>query len=134
MNRIKAKIIDIKANQNLHIVKFDSKGTLLTMMSLELPKEVDIGKTVTIGFKPSHLSLAKNFSGSVSFSNKIDTKIIAIDKGELLTIVRLSANCANMESLITLNSATQMDLNIGDEVTAFIKASELSIVEVENGI
>ncbi len=133
MNRLKAKVTDIKENQNLHIVKFDSGGAELAMMSLELPENVRVGANVILGFKPSHLSLAKNFSGSVSFSNRIATKIVSIDKGELLAVVKLSGECGRMESLITMNSAKKMGLNVGDEVTAFIKASELSIAEVEDG-
>ena len=129
MNKLKAKVVDIKEKENLHIVKFDSNGVLLTMMSLELPKKVDIGANVILGFKPSHLCLAKNFSGLVSFSNKIAAKVVKIEKGELVSVVELSTDCGKMESLVTSDLA----LALNDEVTAFLGASELYIAKVEDG-
>jgi len=130
MSSLIAKIIDIQSVDNLHVVKFDFFGHLLSMMSLELKNNIKIGSTVVLKTKATSIAIAKEFSGELSYSNRLNSKIIAIENGELLTSVKLQTNDAVLESIITKNSSIRMDLNVGDDVIALIKANEISIVEV----
>ena len=99
-------------------------------MSLELNENIKIGTKVKLTCKSAHIAIAKNFSGKVSYSNKLDCVIDTIENGELLSYIHLKIFDTILESIITVNSSTKMDLKVGDKVTAFIKASELSISEI----
>lgn len=130
MSTLTAKITDIQNIDNLNIVKFDFYGNSLKMMSLDLGSETKVGKKVKLSIKPSHVAIAKDLSGILSYSNQIKAKVVSIANGQLLSSIKLSANNSTLESIITYESVKKMDLNIDDEVTILIKASELSILKV----
>ena len=130
MNTLIATVSKINTLDSLNIVKFDLLGETLSMMSLELDEKVKIGVKVELTTKPSLIAIAKDFSGVLSYSNQLVAKIISIENGELLSSINLQIKEFVLESIITLDSAKKMNLNVGDEVTAFIKASELSILKV----
>ena len=132
MSNIIGTVSKIQNCDSLNIVNFDFNGTPLSMMSLELNANIQIGTKVKLNCKSSHIAIAKNFSGEVSYSNRLDCEIVSLVNGELLCCLHLKIFDTVLESIITVNSSKKMDLKVGDNVTAFIKASELSILEVIN--
>jgi molybdopterin-binding protein len=130
MSSLIATVTQIDNCDSLHIVKFDCNNQTLSMMSLDLMDDIQIGTKVKLVIKPSHIAIAKNFSGEVSYSNQLQTIIKSIKNGQLLSSVKLDFFDTTLESIITVNSSKKMDLKVGDKVTAFIKASEISIGEV----
>lgn len=130
MSKLKATIKCIDNVENLNIVTFDLRGAILKMMSLDLSDDIQVGKKVTLAVKPSHIAIAKDFSGIVSYSNQLKATIKSCDNGKLLSSIKLLIGDVILESVITFESVLKMDLKEGDEVTAMIKASELSIKEV----
>ncbi len=129
---IKATVKQIQNCDSLHIVKFDFNGQTLTMMSLELGIEIQVGVEVMLQAKPSHISIGKNTDNLlISFSNTLESKIVSITTGSLLASVKLElASDTILESLITVETLKRLDLKEQDSITAYIKASELSIVKV----
>lgn len=127
MSRLTATIVQIDTVENLNIVKFNFNDTILTMMSLDLHSNIKIGIKVYLNFKPTHVAIAKDFTGIVSYSNQIKTIIEDIDNGKLLSSIKLSISDTIIESIITAQSSKKMDLKVGDSVIALIKASEISI-------
>jgi len=127
MSQIKATITQINTVDNLNIVTFDFHGTMLKMMSLDLMSGVEVGKKVMLAVKPTHIAIAKEFTGILSYSNQIKTVVQSCEEGILLTSVKLLAADVLLESIITSQSASIMGLKAGDEVSAIIKASEVSI-------
>lgn len=127
MSSLFATVSQIDSCDSLHIVKFDLYGQSLSMMSLDLQDEITIGVKVKLLIKPSHIAIGKNFSGDVSYSNRLNTTIVSIERGALLSSVKLQCKDTLLESIITRTSSDRMDLQAGDRVTAFIKASEVSI-------
>jgi molybdopterin-binding protein len=130
MNKFVAKITKIQSVENLNIVSFDFCGQNLSMMSLDLSEKIKVGCKVILTAKPTHIAIAKKFSGDISYSNQLDAKIIKINNGELLSSVKLNSGDATCESVITKASSVRMNLKVDDRVTLFIKASELSIKEI----
>ena len=100
------------------------------MMSLDIDEAIMIGTKVKLSVKPSHIAIAKDFTGELSYANQLPCKIKSIENGTLLSSVKLSFFDVVLESIITLASSEKMQLKAGDAITAFIKASELSIEEV----
>lgn len=132
MSYIVATVTKIENVKQLHIVEFDFQGLMLKMMSLDLTVNVQLGKKVVLTVKPTNIAISKNFQGDISLSNKIVATIDHIENGELLSSITLHAKGVIFESIITVTSAQRMNLQIKDEVTLFIKASDLSILEVIN--
>lgn len=129
MNTLKAQVTQIDSMDNLTIVKFDYEGTTLSMMSLGL-KDVKVGSQVILSINASHIAIGKDLKGDISLSNRFDCVIKALDKGKLLSSLKLSINDDCLSSIITTSSVNRLNLNVGDEVQALVKASEISIKEV----
>ena len=132
MNRLEATVISIEAEQNLHIIHFDFQGISLSMMGLDLPLGLQVGSNVVLGAKPSHLAIAKNLGGELSYSNQLDATIVSIENGTLLSSLVLHVKDALLQSFITCKSSRRMNLREGDAVKLLIKASELFVLDVKN--
>lgn len=132
MSQIIATIKKIHNIDNLNIVEFDFFGKTLKMMSLDLNKNVQIGKKVKLAVKPTNISIAKNLFGEISLSNQLVVNIKSIENGQLLSSIILEVNDTTFESIITADSSKRMNLQKNEQVTILIKASDLSILEVLN--
>ena len=132
MSQIIATIKKIHNIDNLNIVEFDFFGKTLKMMSLDLNKNVQIGKKVKLAMKPTNISIAKNLFGEISLSNQIVVNIKNVENGQLLSSIILEVNDTTFESIITADSSKRMNLQKNEQVTILIKASDLSILEVLN--
>jgi len=130
MSSLVATVKTIKKCDSLHIVEFECNSQTLSMMSLDIDSDIKEKSRVKLVIKPSHVAIAKNFSGDVSYSNILKTTIVSCENGQLLSSVKLKYFDTTLESIITVSSSKRMDLKVGDEVLAFIKASELSIGEI----
>ena len=129
MNKLEAVVSKKDSLENLAIVQFDFKGITLSMMSLGL-SNIKVGSKVILNVNASHIAIAKGLEGQISLSNKLDCIIEKLDKGELLSSLSLKIKGIIITSIITTNSVNRMNLKEKDEVSAFIKASELSIQKV----
>ena len=129
MNKLEAVVSKKDSLENLAIVQFDFKGITLSMMSLGL-SNIKVGSKVILNVNASHIAIAKELEGQISLSNKLDCIIEKLDKGELLSSLSLKIKGIIITSIITTNSVNRMNLKEKDEVSAFIKASELSIQKV----
>ena len=132
MSKLIATIKKINNIDNLNIVDFDFFGNNLKMMSLDLNPNVQIGKKVKLSVKPTNISIAKNLLGDISLSNKLVAIIQNVENGKLLCSLSLKIYDVLLVSIITVDSSKRMNLQIGDEVSIFIKASDLSIGEIIN--
>ncbi len=130
MNKMRAKITDIKSVQNLNIVNFIFNNQTLSMVSLELSQDIKVGSEVYISAKATHIAIAKNFSGEISYSNQVKAKIISVNNGEILSSIIVNIGKTEIESVITASSSKRMKLEVNDEITLLIKSTELSISEV----
>jgi len=130
MNCITAKVSEIQESDKLHLVKFDSNGYTLSMVCLELNRDIEVETAVKLSISPSHIAIAKDFTTKVSYSNRLNATILSIENGKLLTTIKLKFFDTVLESIITAESSKRLDLKVKDKVTALIKATELSILEV----
>ena len=130
MNKIKATLKDVKIEDDFMIVKLkcyeDSFTSLILKNSSNLlikPKQ-----ELFMLFKESEVSIAKG-ECQISLRNRFRCKIVKIESNDILSLVTLKYNDQTIQSLITTESLKEMDLKIGDEVTALVKSNELSIME-----
>lgn len=130
MNRLEVTIKAIQNNGNLHLVTLDACGTPLIMLGLELPISFELEKRVNALFKPSSVVLAKDFSGDISLSNRIECEVKEVDINEILAEILLGSDCGDFYSLITRKSCDRMGIKFGDRLVAMIKATEVSLGEI----
>jgi len=129
MNSIKARIVRIEREGNLHVVGFETGEIKLWMMSLELP-HVSIGDWVILGFKSTSSIIAQGEVGKISFSNRIKGTVSQITKGKLLYGVLCQTHAGPIETIMTRRAYEGLEIKEGTDVTIFLKASEISIKEV----
>jgi len=130
MSHLIARVVEIQSSENINIVKFELESQTLSMMSLDISSEIYIGRKVKLLVNSSHVAIAKNLSGELSYANQIRAKIETLREGKLLTHVTLAFGEARLESIITKESSLAMKLSVNESVTILIKASELSICEI----
>lgn len=130
MNYITAVVRKRESFDKLNILSFEANNQHLTMTSLALSDAIQEGTKVILAYKSTNVVLAKNLAGELSISNQLKVKIESLNRGKLLCSVKFIFIQELQESIITKASAERMKLQVGDEVIALIKASDLSIEEV----
>jgi len=130
MNKFKCSVSKIENIESLNLVYFSFKSTTISMVSLDLSENITTNRKVILSLKPTNITLAKNFEGLVSSSNKLLGKIVFIEQGKLLSSVVCEVFDTQIESIITTNSLKQMKLAVDDEITLLFKASDISILEI----
>lgn len=65
----------------------------------------------------------------ISGQNKLPGEIVALKKGDVECQVTIKVHENKVVSVITRDSAEEMNLQIGDRVIALIKASEVMIMK-----
>ena len=61
----------------------------------------------------------------LSARNQIQARVISINSGEAIANVELDAGGTRLVASITVEAVKQLDLSVGSEVTAIIKASDV---------
>lgn len=65
----------------------------------------------------------------ISARNQLDAKITDIKKGTITTEVTMDVSGQTMVAVITRTSADTLNLNVGDNVKALVKASSVMIMK-----
>jgi len=130
MSKFLVTVQKIQRDESLHLVSFQSKKHRYQMISLTLEKEVEEGVQLYLETKATSVAVAKSFEGDLSCSNQLQGRIVALESSKLLTHITIDIDDSIIESIITSESAKQMQLQVDDRVTALIKSSDLSIGEI----
>lgn len=130
MNKINATLTKIESFENITLVSFLAFNQPLKMMSLDMNTNIQVGSIVTLGVKASSVSIAKHLESELSISNQLQTTLVSVNNGHLLTSVKLLFGDTILESIITLDSSKRLGLRENDTVIALIKSSDLSILEL----
>ncbi|MGD9489054.1 MAG: molybdopterin-binding protein [Calditrichaceae bacterium] len=137
MNQLTATITAIESSGHISLVDLKAGGAVFSCVVIENPESADYLKTgteVSLLFKETEVSIAKNFSGEISLRNRIDSEITGLEKGAILTKITLKFNGLEIRSIITTRSADRLELKPGDRVTGLIKANEISIMQRETDV
>ena len=131
-NKFIGKVTDVTRGAVNGIVKVKlSNGQHLTSsITLESIDDLDItvGKEVTAIIKSTSVLIGRG-QLTLSARNKLSGTIIDINRGAVNAIVKveLPSNVV-ISSSITLEAVDELDLTVGTEVTAVVKASEVLIM------
>jgi molybdopterin-binding protein len=131
MNLLSSTLIDIVSSPPLYLLKFSFEETSLVVISLDAPTDLQLGDTVQLSIKPHYIALSKSFSGELSYTNQIRATVLSVQKGKLLSSIKLQVGESILESIITQGATERMQLKRGDWVTMLIKESEISLLRKE---
>ena len=134
MNRLPATIAAVDIHGSIALVEAVVGGHRLTSTLIGAGNEVTTwttGMPVTLLFKETEVSLAKNLSGLLSMRNRLPCTVTAVEHGKLLTKVSLDFNGNRIESIITTRSSHALSIAVGDIVEGLVKANEMTVMPQE---
>lgn len=132
MNKLKGKIAAIDSSDHLSIIRVDVDGDMFSSIVLEGkkgPSNYKVKDSVTLLFKETEVGLAKNLSGMISLRNRFKGRIKKIDKGPILAKITLIYKDQTIESIISAQSAVQMQLKDKEEVEWLVKTNEVTLMK-----
>ena len=129
MNQIKAEVIHIKRVDTLNYLTFSLNQQVIHMLSLELEPNLNVGTTVHLGIKSTHVAIAKDLKGLLSIENRLKANIVSIENGEILSSICLDIEGFLLESIISRESLERMNLQTDDNVVVLINSADISIVD-----
>lgn len=128
MNKLKGQIIAIDHNSHISLVDVAVGNDVFSATLLETPDTADylqVGNEVMLLFKETEVSLAKNLTGLISLRNRIPATVRGIERGAILSAVALEYRGLPLISVITTRGVERLQLRVGDEVEALVKANEM---------
>ncbi len=132
MNKLSGIVTSIQRSGAILLVDVDVEGhrfSALLIESTNPPEWVETGSSIDLVFKETEVSLARNLSGMISMRNRMKCTVQHIERGALLSKVSLNFRKYTITSAITTRSVDSLQLAIGDEVEALVKANEVSLMK-----
>jgi molybdate transport system regulatory protein len=132
MNKLPATITAIQQSGTILLVDAEVEGqtfSALLIESVSQPEWLHVGNTVDLVFKETEVTLAKDLQGIISMRNRMKCEVLKINKGDLLSMITLQFNNFTIVSAITTRAVNSLQLEIGDEVDALVKANEVSLMK-----
>jgi molybdate transport system regulatory protein len=132
MNRIEVIIKKVMNSGGIILVDMDAAGLPMTALLIDVPHNpgwLIQGNIIYAVFKETEVSIAKDFSGKISLRNKIPCRVSQIERGDLMSIIHMAFMDFEIQSAITTRSVDMLDLKKNDEVTAMIKANEITLMQ-----
>ncbi|MFC2571183.1 MAG: molybdopterin-binding protein [Campylobacter sp.] len=132
-NQLAAQITEVRegAVNSLVVAKLQGGETVKATVTVDSQKALDLvaGKKVVYLFKASSIIVAKDENGlKLSATNQLKGKVTKVVEGAVNAEVDIQiAGGDKLSAIITNESAKNLSLKAGDEVTAIIKASHIII-------
>jgi len=128
VNQLTGQITAIESNHHVSLVDVTVEGEVFSATLLETPETAPylrLGQPVTMLFKETEVSLAKNLSGLITLRNRFPVTITEIERGTIMSAVRLAYRGLPLTSVVTTRSLDKLGLVPGDIVEALVKANEV---------
>ncbi len=130
MNVLNGKIAAIETNGSLSIIEIQIGSIFFKTILIETPNSASYLKEeneVKVIFKETEVVIGKGTEHAVSLQNKITGTINDIEKGALLSKLRIKTSVGIITSIITTSSVLKLELNVNETVTAMIKTNEIML-------
>jgi len=132
MNTLKGVITGIETAGSISVVQLDVEGDHFTSVVMDTPATaayMNTGEPVMVFFKETEVIIGKEFSGKLSARNRFTAVITGIETGSILSRIMMRYREFPLSSIITTRAVQDLNLNVGDDITAFVKSNELSLME-----
>ncbi len=128
MNILRGRIKDITSSESITLVDIETQGVQMTSIIVDRAENVPYllpAEEVEVVFNESELSLGRITEGMISLNNQLSCVIEEIVPGQVLSRVILDFHGIPLVSLITTRSVGRLNLCRGEQVTAFVKSTEV---------
>ncbi len=88
------------------------------------------GDTIYLIIKESEIAVSTSEPSDISIANRIKSTIVNLKKGEILCEIGLEFEGQKLTSIITIESAERLGLQVGNTAYALIKANEIYLEDV----
>ncbi|WP_304196298.1 molybdopterin-binding protein [Flavobacterium alvei] len=134
MNILTGIITQIQQSGAILLVDVDVNGqnfSALLIESVTRPDWLQKSKTIDLVFKETEVSLAKDLSGQISLRNRMQCKVIQVERGELLSKITMQFQQQIISSAITTRAVDSLQIAVGDSVEAMVKSNEISLMKTK---
>jgi molybdopterin-binding protein len=132
MNKLTGTITRIQKSGSILLVDIDVEEHGFTALLIEsTPRHewLQTGEMIDLVFKETEVSLAKGLSGGISLRNRMICMVMHVERGELLSTVKLKFQKYIIVSAITTRSLDALQIRAGDEIEALVKSNEVSLMK-----
>ncbi len=127
-NEFSTKIVDIKSGGVMSEIVLElSSGITLVATITNSSKDalaLEVGKEILALIKSSHIVLSKN-NLATSARNNIKCSVTAVKTGAVNSEIELSLGDLRLYSVITNESARELDIKNGDEIYIICKSTNV---------
>lgn len=137
MNILTGIITQIQQSGAILLVDVDVDGqnfSALLIESTTRPDWLQKSNVIDLVFKETEVSLAKNLSGLISLRNRMQCKVIQVDRGELLSKITMQFQKHIITSAITTRSVDSLQIKVGDSIEAMVKSNEISLMKNKKNV
>lgn len=137
MNKLVGKIVAIEHNQHMSLVDVAVGETMFAATLLETPTHMgylQVGRDVMLLFKETEVSLAKNLQGEISLRNRFSVTVHHIKRGDIMSAVSLDFMGQVLTSVITTRGLDRLQLVVGEQIEALVKANEIALMECADAV
>ena len=131
MNSFNGNIKTIQVNGNLSLVLIEVTPKLqLKAIVIDTPETatyLQSEASVAVLFKETEVIIATAEVPQISLQNRIPASIVSIEKGALLTKLKLQSDASVLIAIISTDSASHLELQEGKKVIAMIKLNEVML-------
>ncbi len=130
MNILKGTITHIKTSGSLSLVEVQVADVFFKTIVIETPSTASYlkyGNQISVIFKETEVAIGKGMVHPVSLQNKVTAEILEIEEGELLSKLTLRTTAGRIVAIITADAVCQLQLLVGERVTAMIKTNEMML-------
>lgn len=131
MNKLPGTIENVFSDGAIMLVDIKVCGQVFSALMIDGANTLSWaakGQKIDIAFKETELSLAKNLEGKISIRNRMSCIIESIDKGKVLSVVKLIFNGYSLHSVITSRAVEALNIAPGDMVMALVKSNEVMLI------
>lgn len=136
MNKLNGTIVAIDHNSHMSLVDVAVGADVFSATLLETPESagyLSVGMDVTMLFKETEVSLAKDITGLISLRNRFAVTVRSIERGDILSAVTLEYAGKMLGSVVTTRAVDRLALAVGDSIEALVKANEIALMEGHHG-
>ncbi len=131
-NQIVGKVTEVVDGAvNSEVVINAGNNSIKAIITKGSVKDMNIktGDEIVTIIKASNVILAKDLPSKISARNVIKASVKNVQNGEVNSEISLDADGVELTSIITIGSTKELDIKVGDEVYAIIKASTIILAK-----
>ncbi|WP_442846379.1 TOBE domain-containing protein [Leeuwenhoekiella sp. H156] len=116
---------------NLSLVGVElQNGQLFKAIVIDTPQSASCLKpetAVAVVFKETEVIIGTGTQFQISLQNQIPATIAQLEQGKLLSKLKLETTNGSISAIISSNAVDNLNLELGQEVTAMIKLNEVML-------